>query len=69
MTPEELTETERDLYERAYRIRVLLTSPTNKHSTLPPSVTYSLRLATQALDDAAAELLNAFGADLPKGMP
>ena len=66
MTPHELTATVRDLHERAFNLRVLRNSLDSQHATMPASVTTNLRTAAQALDDAAADLLNAFGSDMPK---
>ena len=66
MTPDELTTAVRDLHERAFDLRVLRNSLDSRHATMPASVTTNLRTAAQALDDAAADLLNAFGSDMPK---
>ena len=65
MTPDELTATVRDLHERAFQIRRLRSHLEDTH-TIPASTTKSMRTAAQALDDAAADLLNVYGADLPK---
>ena len=65
MNPDELTETVRDLHERAFQIRRLRSHLEDTH-TIPASTTKSMRTAAQALDDAAADLLNAFGSDMPK---
>ncbi len=68
MTPDELTRTVADLREFALDIRIQRNSLANKHATLPASVTKSLRDASQALDDAASDLLNAYGSELPEGV-
>jgi len=69
VTPEELTAVVQQLHEGALSIRRLRNRLDREVPTVPVSVTDNLRLAAQLLDDTAAELLNAFGADLPKGMP
>jgi len=68
VTPDELTATVRDLHERAFDLRVLRNSLDSQHATMPASVTTNLRTAAQGLDDAAADLLNAYGSDMPKGV-
>ena len=69
MTPEELTAVVQQLHEGALSIRRLRNRLDREVPTIPVSVTNNLRDAAQGLDDTAADLLNAFGADLPKGMP
>ena len=66
MTPHELTATVRDLHERAFDLRVLRNSLDSRDTTMPASVTTSLRTAAQGLDDAAADLLNAYGQPMPE---
>ena len=67
MTPDELTTAVRDLHERAFQIRRLRSHLEDTH-TIPASTTKSMRTAAQALDDAAADLLNAYGQPLPDGI-
>jgi len=69
MTPEELTAVVQQLHEGALSIRRLRNRLDREVPTVPVSVTNNLHEAAQCLDDTAADLLNAFGADLPKGMP
>ena len=66
MTPEELTAVVQQLREGALSIRRLRNRLDREVPTIPVSVTNNLRDAAQGLDDTAADLLNAFGADLPK---
>ena len=69
MTPEELTAVVQQLHEGALSIRRLRNRLDREVPTIPVSVTNNLHEAAQCLDDTATDLLNAFGADLPKGMP
>ena len=66
MNPDELTETVRDLHERAFDLRVLRNSLDSKHTTIPASVTTGLRDAARRLDDVASDLLNTYGKPMPK---
>ena len=66
MTPEELTAVVQQLHEGALSIRRLRNRLDREVPTIPVSVTNNLRDAAQALDDTAADLLNAFGSDMPK---
>ena len=66
MTPEELTAVVQQLHEGALSIRRLRNRLDREVPTVPVSVTFNLRYAAQALDDTAADLLNAFGAGVPK---
>ena len=66
MTPEELTAVVQQLHEGALSIRRLRNRLDREVPTIPVSVTNNLRDAAQGLDDTAADLLNAFGSDMPK---
>ena len=66
MTPEELTAVVQQLHEGALSIRRLRNRLDREVPTIPVSVTTNLRTAAQGLDDAAADLLNAYGSDMPK---
>ena len=66
MTPEELTAVVQQLREGALSIRRFRNRLDREVPTIPVSVTNNLRDAAQGLDDTAADLLNAFGSDMPK---
>lgn len=66
MNPDDLTATVRNLRQRALDIRRDRNRLGRDFPTTPASATRSLADAAQALDDAATDLLNAFGSDLPK---
>jgi len=66
VTPEGLTAVVQQLREGALSIRRLRNRLDREVPTVPVSVTNNLRDAAQGLDDTAADLLNAFGEDLPK---
>jgi len=66
VTPEELTAVVQQLREGALSIRRLRNRLDREVPTVPVSVTNNLRDAAQGLDDTAADLLNAFGSDMPK---
>lgn len=66
MNPDDLTTTVRRLRERALEIRRHRNRLANLYLDMPASATRSMRDAAQALDDAATDLLNAFGSDMPQ---
>jgi len=66
MKADELQRDVRELHEFAFDLRVKRNSMVSKYATLPASVTKSLRDASQAVDDAASDLLNAYGQPMPK---
>ncbi len=68
MKPDELTRTVAELREFAFGLRVQRNDLIIKHSTVPASVSKSLRDAAQAVDDAASDLLNAYGQPMPDGV-
>lgn len=66
MNPDDLTTTVRRLRERALEIRRDRNRWIRDVPGMPASAARSLTDAAQALDDAATDLLNAFGSDMPK---
>jgi len=68
VTPEELQAAVKQLHEGALSIRRFRNRLDREVPTIPVSVTNNLRDAAQGLDDTAADLLNAFGAETPKGV-
>jgi hypothetical protein len=66
MNPDDLTTTVQRLRERALEIRRDRNRLTRHFPATPASATRSLGDAAQALDDAATDLLNAYGQDMPQ---
>lgn len=66
MNPDDLTAIVQRLRRRALEIRGDRNRLADTYPTIPASATRSLRDAAQALDDAATDLLNAYGQDMPK---
>lgn len=68
MTPEELQDATHQLREGALSIRRAENRIRREYPTTPATATGNMRNAAQLLDDAATDLLNAFGHDLPEGV-
>jgi len=68
VTPEELQAAVKQLHEGALSIRRFRNRLDREVLTIPVSVTNNLHEAAQCLDDAAADLLNAYGQPLPDGV-